>query len=355
MAIDALPSSPRPARLEVLGRLGLHDGSGEEVTAILKGAKRLALLSYLVLARGDGFHRRDRLLALFWPESPADQARGSLRQALHSLRRSLGPGVIEGRGDEELRADPALIWCDALEFERLAQPGREVEALRLYRGPLLDGFHAPDVSPEFERWLEAERDRLNRLAVTLAWQRAASCEREGSPLEAARWARHAVALLPDDEPGVRRLMQLLDRLGDRAGALAAYADFTTRLRAEYDSDAAPETRRLAAEFRRRASPARPSPEPVLPARVPSAPVAAPRPGPRPGRALLAAGCLLAVTLGAGLWVRLRATAPVPVLAVGAIGEPSVPDSAHLAQSIPDLLATNLARLPDVRVVSRIRL
>lgn len=349
-----------PARLELLGRLDLRDGAGAEVTSILKGPKRIALLAWLVLARKDWFHRRDPMLALFWPESGAEQARGSLRQAIHTLRRSLGAAAIESRGDEELRINPACITCDAVEFERLAAEGRAAEALRLYRGPLLDGFHVSDVAQEFDSWLAGERARLARLAGETAWRLADQAEREGAWLDAATWARQALSLLPQDEPSVRRLMQLLGRLGDRAGALRVFEEFAVRLRTEFESEPAAETRELAAHLRT-SPPASPVPA-VTAAPVTEGTAAAaadapqrPAPSPRARRLLVGGGMLLTALLATGLWMRLRAAAPVPVLAVGVIGEPSVPDTTETARAIPELLATSLARLPDVKVVSRIRL
>jgi len=61
---------------------------------------------------------------------------------------------------------------------------------------------------------------------------------------------------------VRRLIALLDRQGDRAGALEAYEAFARRVAAEYDAEPAAETRALVAAVRarRRAEPAAASPE-----------------------------------------------------------------------------------------------
>src|SRR5229473_2001973 len=47
-------------------------------------------------------------------------------------------------------------------------------------------------------------------------------EREGNLAQAVEAARQGVALEPDDEKGLARLIALLDRSGDRAGALSTF-------------------------------------------------------------------------------------------------------------------------------------
>src|SRR5439155_919706 len=88
-------------RLRTLGAVDLKDSEGRELRPLLTQPKRLALLTYLALAGSSGFRRRDTVVALFWPELDEEHARGSLRQALRFLRRSLGEGIIVSRGEEE--------------------------------------------------------------------------------------------------------------------------------------------------------------------------------------------------------------------------------------------------------------
>ena len=63
---------------------------GTEAEDVLHQPKRLALLVYLAMAEPRGFHRRDSLLALFWPELPEKRARNALNKTLHFLRSHLG-------------------------------------------------------------------------------------------------------------------------------------------------------------------------------------------------------------------------------------------------------------------------
>src|SRR5439155_24409396 len=138
-------------------------------------------------ARPRGYHRRDKLLALFWPETDQELGRGAMRQALHFLRSSLGPDVLGRRGDEEVGIAAAALWCDAIAFEELLEQGKPAEALELYRGPLLDGVFVEDASVELERWIEEERVRLSRRAATAAWELADSDARAGRHAAAAHW------------------------------------------------------------------------------------------------------------------------------------------------------------------------
>lgn len=234
----------------VLGAVNLIGADGRELRAVLAQPKRVALLAYLAAARPRGFHRRDSLLALFWPELDQEHARAALRQALHGLRRAVGEGALESRGDEEIRLGDELVWCDALAFDVAVDVAHHAEALELYRGDLLGGFFISG-APEFERWLEDERARLRRRAVETAWTLAESCRVAGDRSLASHWARHAAALVRDDEDALRRLIALLGTLGDRAGALQAYDVFARRLSEEYEAQPAAETRALIAAIRSR--------------------------------------------------------------------------------------------------------
>src|ERR671927_225158 len=85
----------------VLGAVSLRGAGGRELRSVLAQPKRVALLAYLAAAHRR-FHRRDSLVALFWPELDQEHARAALRQALYSLRRPLGDGALESRGDDEI-------------------------------------------------------------------------------------------------------------------------------------------------------------------------------------------------------------------------------------------------------------
>jgi DNA-binding SARP family transcriptional activator len=226
--------------LHTLGRLELtHSGDGEP-SAGLTQPKRLALLAYLVTARPRGFHRRDTLLGLFWPELSEQHARGALSQALLRLRSVVGTDVILSRGANEVGVDSTRLSCDAVEFEISVSLAESERGLKLYRGDFLAGVHLSGLT-EFERWVEVERTRYRGIAIGAAWNLADGAEQSGRAEMAAQWARIALALAPDDEVAVRRQMELLIRVGDRAGAAGVYDEFARRLGIEYDAEPSPKT------------------------------------------------------------------------------------------------------------------
>ncbi|MCI0371390.1 MAG: AAA family ATPase, partial [candidate division NC10 bacterium] len=249
-------------QLRTLGSLQLRDAKGRDLCRELQ-PKRLALLAYLSQAPRR-FHRRDSLLALFWPEQDATGARNSLRQALFSLRRTLGEGVLAGRGYEEV-AVTDLLGSDVVAFEAALEAGRPERALGLYRGHFLEGFHAQHVAREFEDWLELERVRLRSRAVQAALSLVAREEGRGNLAAGTRWARKAARLDPDNETILRKLVDLLDRAGDRAGAVRVFEAFARRTRTDYDLEPDEQTQALIRDVRARAEPPRHprAPEPAL--------------------------------------------------------------------------------------------
>src|SRR5690242_5015238 len=116
-------------RLRALGTIDLRRDDGEELGAVLAQPKRVALLVYLALAARGTWLRRDRVMALFWPELDAERARNSLNQALHFLRRHLGSQTVLARNSEEIAVAPELLWCDAIAFDEAVAAGRWAEAV----------------------------------------------------------------------------------------------------------------------------------------------------------------------------------------------------------------------------------
>ncbi len=100
-----------PYRLTLLGPWDLRGPDGGKVRSVLSQPKRLCLLAYLALV-GEPVSR-STLVALFWPDSDESHARNSLSQALHYLRRSLGPHAIANVEGDRLLVSPEHVWFDA--------------------------------------------------------------------------------------------------------------------------------------------------------------------------------------------------------------------------------------------------
>jgi DNA-binding SARP family transcriptional activator len=236
--------------LRVLGGLDIRTAHG---TAAVDGPtqpRRQAVLLYLALAVPAGFHSRDCLMALLWPDSDEASARHSLRNALHALRRSLGEDLFLTRGEGQVSLNPEVAWCDAVELRDLLAEGRWEAALNHWTGDLAPGFHVAG-APGFERWLEKMRAALRRSMAAGAWRRVDELEASGDAPAAARAARQAADIIELDEAGVRRLIRLLDACGERAEALGVFARFARRLASEYEIEPSPETLHLVQSIRQR--------------------------------------------------------------------------------------------------------
>ena len=218
-------------RLYTLGAFELRDADGNALQSVIAQPKRAALLAYLAIAGNHGSLQRDTLFALFWPELDEDRARGALNQAIHFLRRSLGPDAIVSRNGAGPGIDPERLWCDAVAFEESCQRGRTSEALELYRGDLLEGVHITGAS-EFERWLDGERKRLAaRYTHVLEQLAAAGDAAADSGQSVAAWRRLA-ARDPLSSRIALGLMRALVRAGDVESALRHARIHETLLRQE---------------------------------------------------------------------------------------------------------------------------
>lgn len=185
--------------------------------------KALAIVA-LVAGEGRPF-ARDELAAMFWPEADDEAARGALRRTLSALRTAVGgSGLLIGRAQVAL--DPGAAWVDLTELERLAASDRPSDleaAAALARGPFLAGFALRD-SPAFDDWQAARAVRVERTVGNILERLAAARLGGGDTGGAVEAARRRVALDPLDELGQRRLIELLARAGDRAGAIRQYRE-----------------------------------------------------------------------------------------------------------------------------------
>src|SRR5829696_6283744 len=108
--------SPATTRIQVCGHL-VVELEGERIESALPGRQGRLLLAYLVMHRGRPV-RRDELVEALWAED-GQPASGDalLRPPLSRLRKALGPGRLEGRGELTLvLPDDAVVdWEQAQE------------------------------------------------------------------------------------------------------------------------------------------------------------------------------------------------------------------------------------------------
>lgn len=226
--------------LFLLGGVELRGIDARVADRLLAQPKNTALLAFLALSPEQLPQRRDRIVALLWPELDQGHARTALRKAVHALRSALGADVIRGRGDEEIGVAVPPLRCDAVELAAAAANGRMLQAVNLYRGELLPGFHLAGCA-EFDRWLDEERTSARERAAAAAWGLARTLESDNRNTDAGHWARKAVRYRWDDERVLRRTLTMLARIGDYAGALRLYEEFSARMKEELEATPSPET------------------------------------------------------------------------------------------------------------------
>ena len=124
-----------------------------------------------------------------------------------------------------------MISADVWDFEDALDNGAPEAAARLYAGPFLDGFFLQG-APEFERWVDGERDRLARRFATALEALAAAAVASGDHRRAGEWWRRAIELNPFDAETMVRLVEACVAAGDRAMGLRYAEQHERRLRTE---------------------------------------------------------------------------------------------------------------------------
>ena len=206
-------------RLELIGDFKLLDANGQPVE--ISARKGRALLAIVALSPS-GSVSRQRLANLLWGDRADEQARGSLRQTLSSLRRDLAAidAHLLSSDDENVAIDLKRISSDIADFRRLALSDDLADlrtAMRLWRGdPLANiAVHAS----ELQEWIGEQRSQLHAAYVEVLerlW------ELESQP-NRVMVAKELVAREPLKEAAHRMLMQAYAEAGENGLALQHYA------------------------------------------------------------------------------------------------------------------------------------
>ncbi|GLC23839.1 AAA family ATPase [Roseisolibacter agri] len=234
--------APPPHRLRTLGALELTAPDGSVVSA---HRRELLLLAYLAghPRRAD---TRVAMATLLWEDRDDARARGSLRQALFRLRRTL-PDVLLLDGETVALAPDRLV-TDAGELLRLAAADRLDDAIARWTGDFL-GNDEPAEGSALREWADAERERLRVAYRRVLDRRVVQAESAGDWPAAVAAAERLAALDPLDPGAGGRLATARRRAGDPAGALAGLDALAARRRAELDAGLPPRLTALVEELR----------------------------------------------------------------------------------------------------------
>ncbi|MGE5731556.1 MAG: ATP-binding protein, partial [Gemmatimonas sp.] len=202
--------------------LSSHDGAPVEPPL---GSKTLALLAFLALEPGS--HRREKITALLWGESPEEKAKASLRQALTHLRDALGDALFVDRTSIELRD---ALTCDVNDFLRLARTDPPA-AIAIDIPRFMTGLAIRNC-PAFDEWVDEKRlDLVNRYTLLVAgFTRELMARRAWR--DAARLAERWTKLDPHADEPVAILIEAQHLAGERDAAHATYARYVARLATE---------------------------------------------------------------------------------------------------------------------------
>ena len=234
------PSSPPSVvgprwRLRLLGDWQLQDGS----TLVPMLHRERLLVSYLALT---GSRPRAHVAGVLWPDVGERNARSSLRQAIHAVRRR-APDLLRSGFESIALADDVdtdvgtvRAWCDRIDRGDALDRDEVVAALRSLRRPEL-------LLGEFDEWVLAERDSLQR-SRTRALEGLAQRLAPDDAHHAIAACELAAAIEPLGEGPATTLMTLYQRIGNNVDALRAYQAFRQRLWDELRAEPSPKMQAL---------------------------------------------------------------------------------------------------------------
>lgn len=340
-------------RLTCLGALRLEDSAGVDISPRTRKAR--AVLAFLALAGRPV--SRARLADLLWSDRGDEQAKSSVRQALHELRHLSGEtALIVSAGLNDLAIDGGAVATD-LELIRAvaeADEWQRLEELLSASDPgLLTDLDGLD--PEFDAWLQVERAGEPARTLAAALAAAERCLARSGPRRAQGIVAQVQRLDPSFEEAARLALRIDHAAGDRAALHRHFALFRDRLKEDYGAEPSAETLAL---FRRlTAAPEAPGGDGATAAESADPPrTGAPAAGPaNPGRRRIALAILAMIALLAAAWWQLRppaGSAGGPVLIAVLPFEHSTAADRYLAEGLWDDTRAALSRNPALGVLGR---
>lgn len=201
------------------------------------------LLSYMVVDPGP--QPVDKLMELFWPDSPPQAARKNLNWATLVLRKTLGSRSEGGpdfvtRDASLLQINPKLdLWHDLWEMEKHKKQAHELitqdiptalehwaQVFALYRGNFLEG--------SYEDWAVVKRETISQELIRDGCQAAGAAFKIGQFEQAVMFANHVLAIEPCSQEAALVAMRANIEKGSPELAVRVYETITKKLAKELD-------------------------------------------------------------------------------------------------------------------------
>jgi DNA-binding SARP family transcriptional activator/tetratricopeptide (TPR) repeat protein len=223
--------------IRLCGPIGVALG-GRRIEHGIPGRQGRLLFAYLVRQR-DRVCSRAELIDTLWPEHPPAAADTALSALLSKLRRTLGDGVVGGRGGLQLALGAEVdVDVDRAEAEATAAEAaleRGDWAVALAHGRAATGVDGASFLPDCDGpWLHEQRRELDAIRLRgLEAVAVAGLRQSGRELQTAEQAaRAAVAMAPFRESAHILLMEIHEAAGNPAEALRAFEELRSLLREE---------------------------------------------------------------------------------------------------------------------------
>src|SRR4051794_19827376 len=211
----------------------------------IPGRQGRLLFAYLVRQR-DRVCSRSELIDTLWPEHPPAAADTALSALLSKLRRTLGDGVVGGRGGLQLRLGPNVdVDADRAEAEATAAEAaleRGDWPAALAHGRAATGVDGASFLADCDGpWLHEQRRELDTIRLRgLEAVAVAGLRHGGRELQSAEQAaRAAIAMAPFRESAHILLMEVHEAAGNPAEALRAFEELRSLLREELGTTPGP--------------------------------------------------------------------------------------------------------------------
>ncbi len=200
--------------------------------------KSLILLTYLAMSRR--WYGRDKLAALFWPDSEPEKARVALRGALSDLNKVLGKGWFEQSADIIKLADTFPLSVDLFHLHSQLKKLDEISPAVLEQSmkTFLDRVTFEE-SDSLDEWLRFRRATVRNDLIELLEAHLSQQTSVGNAEKLLQLACALQEIDPLNEVAVDFLLQSALEQGKRIKGLQVFDHYATRLASEMDLSPSP--------------------------------------------------------------------------------------------------------------------